>query len=128
MVKFARSSAAFILVCALAVSHGIGAAAKKRSRIVIKGDKIVKEQTDPDADPDTASPKMPKEFHLLAEGELPLKADGAIVLDGYTGKPLYEKNADLPLFPASTTKVMTALLVIEAGELDREVQVAEDDA
>jgi D-alanyl-D-alanine carboxypeptidase (penicillin-binding protein 5/6) len=71
---------------------------------------------------------MPKDFHLLADGELPLKADGAIVLDGYTGKALYEKNADLPLFPASTTKVMTALLVIEEGDLDHEVEVTPEDA
>jgi len=103
-------------------------AAKKRSRIVIKGDRIVKTPADPDAEQDTALPKVPKEFHLLADGELPLKADGAIVLDGYSGKPLYEKNADLPLFPASTTKVMTALLVIEEGNLDQDVEITAEDA
>jgi len=127
MVKFASSSTAFILVCLLAVSPAMGAA-KKRSRIVIKGDRIVKTPADPDAEQDTASPRVPKEFHLLADGELPLKADGAIVLDGYSGKPLYEKNADLPLFPASTTKVMTALLVIEEGNLDQDVEITAEDA
>ncbi len=70
----------------------------------------------------------PKKMRLLEEGEIPLAARGAIVLDAYTGKPLYEKSADLPLFPASTTKIMTALLVIEAGDLDREVVVTVEDS
>src|SRR5215210_3875273 len=55
-----------------------------------------------------------------APGELPLFAAGAIVIDGLTGETLYEKNADARFFPASTTKVMTALMIIEAGDLDRE--------
>ena len=63
-----------------------------------------------------------------AEGEMPLSARGAIVLDAYTGQPLYEKSADLPSYPASTTKIMTALLVIEAGDLDREVEITEEDS
>ena len=78
--------------------------------------------TRPAAKPDA------RNFQKLAEGELPLAAKGAIVLDSYTGRALYEKNADEPQYPASTTKIMTALLVIEAGELDREVEVTEEDA
>lgn len=61
-------------------------------------------------------------------GELPLAADGAIALDAYTGEILYEKNADKPFYPASTTKILTALLVIEAGHLDREIVITEEDA
>jgi D-alanyl-D-alanine carboxypeptidase (penicillin-binding protein 5/6) len=71
---------------------------------------------------------IPKDFHLLQPGELPLTAQGAIVIDALTGQPLYEKNPDTPLYPASTTKIMTALLVIEAGDLDREVIVTEEDS
>ena len=67
-------------------------------------------------------------FHLLEEGELPLKARGAIVIDALSGAALYEKNCDLPLFPASTTKIMTALLVIEAGDLDAMVEADADDS
>ncbi len=63
-----------------------------------------------------------------APGELPLVADGAIVIDALTGEPLYEKNADVRYFPASTTKVMTALLIIEAGDLDHSVEIAEEDS
>ncbi len=75
-----------------------------------------------------AQTKVPASFHLLAEGELPIHARGAIVLDAFTGKTLYEKNADVAEFPASTTKIMTALLVIEAGDLDREVEVELEDS
>ena len=85
----------------------------------------------PKATPKPATPKpLPptRNFHLLAPGELPLAAKGAIVIDSYSGRPLYEKNADEPLYPASTTKIMTALLVIEAGDLEREVEVTEEDA
>jgi D-alanyl-D-alanine carboxypeptidase (penicillin-binding protein 5/6) len=69
-----------------------------------------------------------RSYQQLADGELPLKARGAIVLDAYTGLPLYEKNADGAQYPASTTKIMTALLVIEAGDLDREVEVTLEDS
>ena len=71
---------------------------------------------------------MPKEFRQLQPGDLPLTAQGAIVIDGLTGRTLYEKNSDTPFYPASTTKVMTALLVIEAGDLDREIVIAEEDS
>jgi D-alanyl-D-alanine carboxypeptidase (penicillin-binding protein 5/6) len=75
-----------------------------------------------------AQGSMPKVFRQLQPGELPLSAEGAIVLDELTGRALYEKNPDVPLYPASTTKIMTALLVIEAGNLDREVVVTEEDS
>ncbi len=55
--------------------------------------------------------------------ELPLAARGAIVLDALTGNLLYEKNIGEAQYPASTTKIFTALLVIEAGNLDHEVEV-----
>ncbi|MDY3846088.1 MAG: D-alanyl-D-alanine carboxypeptidase family protein [Eubacteriales bacterium] len=43
-------------------------------------------------------------------------APAAILMDSTTGNVLYEKNADTPLPPASVTKVMTLLLVMEAIE------------
>ena len=49
--------------------------------------------------------------------ELEIAAPSAIVIDGATGTVLYEKNAHERLAPASVTKVMTLLLVMEA--LDR---------
>ena len=43
-----------------------------------------------------------------------LDAKSAILMDATTGTVLYEKNADLALPPASVTKVMTLLLIMEA--------------
>ena len=49
-----------------------------------------------------------------------LSAEKAIVLDALTGRVLYEKNADQQSLIASTTKIMTALIVCEqCNVLDR---------
>lgn len=42
-----------------------------------------------------------------------LSAQGVIAVDVATGNILYEKNADIPLLPASTTKIMTALVAMD---------------
>ena len=52
-------------------------------------------------------------------------AKSAALLDGTTGECLYEKNGDQRALIASTTKIMTGLLVCEAGDLDRTVTVPE---
>lgn len=52
-----------------------------------------------------------------------ISAVSAIVIEAETGTPLWEKNADECRAMASTTKIMTALLTIEAGDLDREFTV-----
>lgn len=46
--------------------------------------------------------------------EVEISAPSAILIDAATGTVLYEKNADERLAPASVTKVMTLLLVMEA--------------
>lgn len=62
---------------------------------------------------------------LVAVLVFPLKAEGvsaksAILLDAQTGRVLYEKNPDQQALIASTTKIMTALLVCEqCNVLDR---------
>ena len=49
-----------------------------------------------------------------------LSAEKAIVLDASTGRTLYEKNADSPSLIASTTKIMTALVICQrCNVLDR---------
>lgn len=49
-----------------------------------------------------------------------ISAEKAIVIDGQTGQVLYEKNADAQSLIASTTKIMTALVVCEqCNVLDR---------
>jgi D-alanyl-D-alanine carboxypeptidase (penicillin-binding protein 5/6) len=63
----------------------------------------------------------------LAPGELPLAAKSAILLDEKTGAVLYEKNPDDMQYPASATKILTALLVIEKGDLDAQVTIQPED-
>lgn len=46
-----------------------------------------------------------------------IAAEGAVLMDAATGKVLYGKNADQQFYPASITKVMTALLVLERCSL-----------
>lgn len=51
-------------------------------------------------------------------------ADAAIVLDVQTGQILYEKNIYQKRPPASTTKIITALIAIENGNLNDMVAVS----
>lgn len=54
-------------------------------------------------------------------------ASSVIVINVSNGQVLYEKNADQIRAPASTTKLLTALLVAESGNLDRPVIVQQTD-
>lgn len=51
-------------------------------------------------------------------------ADSAVLIDGNTGSILYSKNPDGAYPPASTTKIMTNLLVFEKGGLDTKVTIS----
>lgn len=50
----------------------------------------------------------------------------AIMVDGATGQVLYEKNSHERMYPASTTKLMTAMIVLETCGLDDEVTITEE--
>ncbi len=53
-------------------------------------------------------------------------AKGAVVLNGDTGEILWETNCEKRLPMASTTKIMTGLLLCENGGLDREITVKDE--
>ena len=55
-------------------------------------------------------------------------ADAAIVIDEASGKVLYEKNADKREYPASMTKIMTCIMAIENGKMDRIVEASSNAA
>lgn len=57
----------------------------------------------------------PESEIVSAENELlpSISAKEAILIDGRSGKILYEKNADKKGYPASTTKIMTAILTLD---------------
>lgn len=50
-----------------------------------------------------------------------LTARAMLLMDARTGKILYQKDADLSLPPASTTKVLTAIMALESGRKPKEV-------
>ena len=52
-----------------------------------------------------------------------VKAKGAVLADAVTGQVLWDRGLDTERPMASVTKVMTALMVLESGGLDREIRV-----
>ena len=51
-------------------------------------------------------------------------AHGAILMEALSGRVLWEKNAHEPMAMASTTKIMTAVLALEQGNMDDVVTVS----
>jgi D-alanyl-D-alanine carboxypeptidase len=64
--------------------------------------------SDSDLDSETSNETDQYQFNSIAKS--------AVLMEVSSGKILYEKEADLPLPPASITKVMTLLLAFEAIE------------
>jgi serine-type D-Ala-D-Ala carboxypeptidase (penicillin-binding protein 5/6) len=50
-------------------------------------------------------------------------AQSAALVDSYSGDFLFAKNENAKQYPASSTKILTALIVIESGDLDHLVTV-----
>jgi D-alanyl-D-alanine carboxypeptidase (penicillin-binding protein 5/6) len=79
-------------------------------------------------------------FHLLlvlslaalftaapASASISIKAKSAILLDAKTGQVLYKKNDTAQRAVASTQKLLTALLIAEAGNLDKKITITLSD-
>ncbi|KAG6558864.1 D-alanyl-D-alanine carboxypeptidase DacF [Candidatus Rhabdochlamydia oedothoracis] len=60
--------------------------------------------------------------------QVDISAKAAVLMNAETGAILYEKNADLPLYPASITKVITALYALEkrGDRLDQMVEISKE--
>lgn len=52
-----------------------------------------------------------------------LAAKGVVLMDGVTGKVLFSQNPDVQFEPASTTKIMTALVTLDKTNLDDKVTI-----
>ncbi|WP_333860079.1 D-alanyl-D-alanine carboxypeptidase family protein [Clostridium sp.] len=66
-------------------------------------------------------------YNVYATQTLPsVSADSAVLLDAATGEVLYAKNPDSAYPPASTTKIMTALLTLENTNLNDKVIVGKN--
>lgn len=55
-----------------------------------------------------------------------ISAESAILIDADSGRVLYEHNAGKKKLIASTTKIMTALVALEYGDIEKNVTVSED--
>jgi D-alanyl-D-alanine carboxypeptidase (penicillin-binding protein 5/6) len=99
---------------------------------------------DSDSDESSSATPRPKRTHRATakkhrESEEPIptqtvpgsvpktSATSVIVINVSNGQVLYEKNPDQIRAPASTTKLLTGLIVAETGSLDRPVTVAQVD-
>ena len=65
----------------------------------------------------------PYPVNLHREEAPPISAYGTVIKDVASGVTLYEKNPEVRLFPASTTKIMTALVSLEDYHLEDPVTV-----
>ena len=65
---------------------------------------------------------------LVSEAKEPealsLYAQAAVLMDADSGRVLYEKNGYSPLAMASTTKIMTCILILENCDLDEKAAVS----
>jgi D-alanyl-D-alanine carboxypeptidase len=64
--------------------------------------------------------------NIVFAGPINPSADSAVLIDATTGTVLFEKNKDTAYPPASTTKIMTALLTLEKTNLDDDVVISND--
>ncbi len=73
-----------------------------------------------------SDPRTPtSDFSLYAIGPEELSAASALLMDGDTGAILFARNHRERRPPASTTKIMTALLILEEGRLNDKVVITE---
>jgi serine-type D-Ala-D-Ala carboxypeptidase (penicillin-binding protein 5/6) len=55
-----------------------------------------------------------------------IDAGACVLIDAKSGEILYEKNKDNKLYPASTTKIMTAILALEKGDLQQVMTASQE--
>jgi D-alanyl-D-alanine carboxypeptidase (penicillin-binding protein 5/6) len=91
---------------------GYGASSSKSVKSSVKTDKKVK-------------PSNSLKPTKIAEGPAGISADAAVLMDVATGDVLYGKQANKRRPPASTTKIMTAVLGLELGRSDEVVTVSQ---
>jgi len=67
-----------------------------------------------------------KEALDITNPQIEVDASAAILFDAKTGDVMYYKNAVDPVFPASTAKLLTALVALEWCEEEEEITVGEE--
>ena len=66
-------------------------------------------------------------YYIYANSDEPnLVSEAAILVDSKTNQILYTKNENKKMFPASTTKILTAILALENCDLSETVTISEN--
>lgn len=65
--------------------------------------------------------------HYASAGAPSINAASYLLIDAHNGKHLSSKNAEMPRAVASTQKLVTALVILDTGDLDRKVTVQASD-
>ncbi len=87
-----------------------------------------KKATSTKATATSSKKKVPEAFPAIDESGPPkISAASAIVIDAYTGRTLFEINADAQRAVASTQKLLTAMVLLDSGNLDGTVTIAASD-
>src|SRR5947209_19693796 len=74
----------------------------------------------------TPTPAPPKPILTVVGTPPALQVGAAYLLDNDTGHTLDDFHGEVPLQMASTTKIMTAVIAIEAGNLDQVITIQQD--
>lgn len=113
--SFAKCMALFLTA---AVAFGtVGCGKEKKTEDTVAQEKNKIEDTKPQEE------NVLQTAFLLADGEPEVTASAAILVEASTGTILYEKNADRKMYPASMTKMLTAMLVLDYFEPEELIQV-----
>lgn len=64
-------------------------------------------------------------FQVYADSDISINAKAALIVEKNTGKVIYEEDAKEKKYPASVTKILTAILVLENCKLDDTATVSE---
>jgi D-alanyl-D-alanine carboxypeptidase/D-alanyl-D-alanine carboxypeptidase (penicillin-binding protein 5/6) len=105
MKKIIAAFLSAALVCAFCG----GAAANKSSANAVFSERAA-----------VATPETPQ---IIPPKQSDISAKAAVLIDADSGRVLFEKNKDEKRPMASTTKIMTTLLLLESGDLDAEFTV-----
>lgn len=67
---------------------------------------------------------IPKSCYSLSSHDLVIKSTSAILITPENSNVIYEKNAYEKFYPASTTKILTAIVALETLDLNERVKIS----
>ena len=112
-MKAKKIMISFILsIFILQYGFGIVSNANKESERVILND-IIENKSEDKSEDSSCSLE-----HIKNDEELKMYSESAILIEAETGKVLYDKDMHVRKYPASTTKILTAILAIENCNLN----------